>query len=115
MIEDRHDSTPALLSRAMAYIDDNAHRDITLTEIASAVYVTPRALQYLFRKHRGCTPREYVRMVRLNYAHRDLVEGDRLTTTVSQIAARWGFGHIGRFAVYYRQQFGISPHQTLRD
>lgn len=112
---DRRDSSPLLLRRALAYIDDNAHTDLTLTDIASAVYVTPRALQYMFRKHRDCTPMEYVRQVRLQHAHLDLVVSDRAATSVAEIARRWGFGHLGRFSVFYRETFGQSPHVTLRD
>ncbi|WP_156763149.1 AraC family transcriptional regulator, partial [Mycobacterium sp. E787] len=33
---------------------------------------------------------------------------------VTQIAARWGFAHTGRFAVLYRQTYGQSPHATLK-
>ncbi len=113
-VEDRHDTTPVLLRRAIAFIDDNAHIDITLKDIADAVHVTPRALRHMFRKHRDCTPMEYVRRVRLHYAHLDLVSGSPLTTTVGKIARRWGFGHLGRFAVCWRQHYGESPHETLR-
>jgi AraC-like DNA-binding protein len=111
--QDHRDSTPVLLRRAIAYIDENAHTDICLTDIASAVYVTPRALQYMFRRHRDCTPMEYVRQVRLQHAHLDLVAGNRATTTVGAIARHWGFGHLGRFAVGYRENYGQSPHVTL--
>ncbi|MDP7725292.1 helix-turn-helix transcriptional regulator [Mycobacterium sp. TY814] len=111
---DRRDSTPVLLRRAIAFIEENADTDISLADIAGAVYVTPRALQYMFRKHRDCTPMEYVRRVRLHQAHLDLVTGDQATATVGGVARRWGFGHLGRFAVYYRQHYGQSPHVTLR-
>ncbi len=40
---------------------------------------------------------------------------NRATVTVTQIANKWGFAHIGRFATYYRQVYGQSPHATLRD
>lgn len=113
-IEDRHDATPVALHRAMSFIDDNAHRDVALSDIASAIYVTPRTLQYMFRKHHDCTPMEYLRRVRLHYVRRDLTGATRGETTVAQIARRWGFGHLGRFAVYYREQYGESPHETLR-
>ncbi|MHA7648565.1 helix-turn-helix transcriptional regulator [Mycobacterium sp. ML4] len=112
--QDRRDSTPLLLRRAIAFIEDNADTDISLTDIARAVYVTPRALQYMFRKHRDCTPMEYVRRVRLHQAHLDLLTGNQETATVGDVARRWGFGHLGRFAVYYRQHYGQSPHVTLR-
>jgi AraC-like DNA-binding protein len=114
-IEDRHDATPALMRKATSFIDDNAQRDLTLSDIANAVHVTPRALQYMFRRHRDCTPMEYLRRVRLHHAHLDLSAGNRVNTTVAQVARRWGFGHLGRFAVYYRSQYGVSPHETLRE
>jgi AraC-like DNA-binding protein len=112
--EDRIDCTPLTLRRAEAFIDDHAHTDISVSDIARAVHVTPRTLQYTFRKHRDCTPMVYVRRVRLHHAHLDLLAGNRETTTVGYIAAKWGFVNIGRFALYYRQTYGQSPHVTLR-
>jgi AraC-like DNA-binding protein len=112
--EDRRDTTPAVLRRAIDYIDDNAQSDISLIDIANAVYLTPRAVQYMFRKHRDCTPTEYLRRVRLHNARRELREGNRMETTVGAIASRWGFVHLGRFAVWYRDAYGESPHVTLR-
>jgi len=114
-IEDRHDTTPVLLRRAIAFIEEHADNDIGIADIARATYVTPRAIQLMFRRHRNCTPMEYVRRVRLHYAHHELLAADRAHTTVTQIAARWGFAHTGRFAVYYRQAYGQSPHTTLRN
>ncbi|MCV7422093.1 helix-turn-helix transcriptional regulator [Mycobacterium yunnanensis] len=113
-IEDRHDSTPVLLRRAIAFLEDNAYRDIALTDVAESVFVTPRALQYMFRKHRDQTPMEYLRRVRLHHVHLELIAADRAHTTVAAIARAWGFAHMGRFAVYYRTEYGESPHQTLR-
>jgi methylphosphotriester-DNA--protein-cysteine methyltransferase len=73
-----------------------------------------RAVQYLFRKHLDVTPTEHLRRVRLQRDHLDLLAGHRSTTTVSEVARRWGFGHTGRFAVQYRETYGVSPHMTLR-
>jgi AraC-like DNA-binding protein len=105
---------PALLRRAMAYIEEHAADDVGIGDVASAVYVTPRALQYMFRRHLDSTPMAYLRRVRLDHVHRDLIAGDRSTTTVTAAAARWGFAHTGRFAVLYRETYGQSPHVTLR-
>jgi len=33
---------------------------------------------------------------------------------VTEIAARWGFNHLGRFSVDYRRRFGENPSSTLR-
>ncbi|WP_029109156.1 helix-turn-helix transcriptional regulator [Mycobacterium sp. URHD0025] len=110
---DRRDATPALLRRAIAYIEANADRDIALTDIADAVYVTPRALQYAFRRHLDVSPMGYLRRVRLDHARRQLLTADPATTTVQAVAARWGFAHTGRFSAAYRRTFGENPSDTL--
>jgi AraC-like DNA-binding protein len=111
---DRTDSRPVLLRRAMDYMDRNAANDIALSDVADAVHVTPRAVQYMFRKHLDATPLQYLREVRLHRAHQDLLRANRMDDTVTAIAARWGFMHSGRFAVQYREVYGQSPHTTLR-
>jgi AraC-like DNA-binding protein len=111
---DRTDTHPLLLRRAMEYMDANATNDIGLADIAEAVHVTPRAVQYMFRRHLEITPLQYLRRLRLHYAHQELLASDRMHVTVTDIAARWGFAHTGRFAVLYRQTYGQSPHATLR-
>ncbi|WP_234794254.1 helix-turn-helix transcriptional regulator [Mycolicibacterium flavescens] len=111
---DRTDHQPVLLRRAMEFIDANATNDIALADIADAVHVTPRAVQYMFRRHLETTPLQYLRRLRLHYAHQELLAADRTEVTVTETAARWGFAHTGRFAVLYRQTYGQSPHTTLR-
>jgi AraC-like DNA-binding protein len=111
---DRTDDRPILLRRAIDYMDSNVDADIALADIAEAIHVTPRAVQYMFRKHLDTTPLQYLRGVRLHRAHQDLIRGDRIHDTVTAVAARWGFMHSGRFAVMYRETYGQSPHTTLR-
>ncbi|MFB1296459.1 helix-turn-helix transcriptional regulator [Mycobacterium sp. pW049] len=112
---DRVDSKPPLLRRAIAYIEGNVEEDIALADIAASVHITPRALQYMFRRHLDITPMEYLRRVRLDHAHRELVTSDPSTTTIQIVSARWGFGHTGRFASMYRKTYGRNPSDTLRN
>ncbi|MFD9894459.1 helix-turn-helix transcriptional regulator [Amycolatopsis sp. NPDC059027] len=113
-IEDRHDAHPRTLRRAITFIDDHAHLDICVADIAAAVHVTIRTLQYAFRRHLGITPMGYLRRVRLHHAHQELMATDPTSgSTVTQIAARWGFFHPGRFATYYRTTYGRPPYRTL--
>jgi AraC-like DNA-binding protein len=108
------DVKPTLLRRAVAYIDNHADSDIALADIAEHIHVTPRALQYMFRRHMDMTPMEYLRRVRMDHAHRELVNSDPAITTVQIVAARWGFPHTGRFAAMYRKTYGYKPSDTLR-
>ncbi|MGE0217852.1 helix-turn-helix transcriptional regulator [Mycolicibacterium sp.] len=110
---DRVGAGPALLRRAITFIEGSADRDIALADIADNVHLTPRAVQYMFRRHLDTTPMEYLRRVRLDHAHRELLDADPGTTTVQMVASRWGFGHPGRFAAMYRQAYARRPSDTL--
>jgi AraC-like DNA-binding protein len=111
---ERVSAGPALLRQAMEFIDSQAHHDIVLADIARSVHVTPRALQYVFRRHLDMSPMEYLRRVRIDRAHRELVRADPRSTTVQSVAAQWGFAHTGRFSALYRSTYGRGPSETLR-
>lgn len=113
-IEDRNDAHPRTLRRAVTFIEENAHRDISAADIAGAVHVTIRALQLAFRRHLDTTPMAYLRAVRLERAHRALRGSDPATATVGGIAARWGFESHSRFTSRYRAAYGVTPSETLR-
>ena len=102
-----------VLRNAIDFIGANCARDITMTDIAGAINITPRAVQYMFRRHLDMTPMAYLRRVRLERAHRDLLAADPSSDTVAAIATRWGFAHTGRFSQVYRAEFGESPSVTL--
>ncbi|GAA2274737.1 hypothetical protein GCM10010145_51600 [Streptomyces ruber] len=107
---------PHLVRRAAQYIEDNAHRDITLADIAASVRLTPRAVQYAFRRHLDTTPMTHLRRVRLDRAHAELTAtGPYSGATVADIAARWGFANPGRFAALHRRAYGTNPRSTLDD
>jgi AraC-like DNA-binding protein len=106
---------PQPLRRALAFIDEHAGDPITLDEIATAARLSPRGVQAAFRRHLDTTPLAHLRTVRMERAHRDLQgaePGDGVS--VAALAAKWGFTHLGRFAVDYRRRFGTYPSQTLR-
>jgi AraC-like DNA-binding protein len=110
---DRHASGPATVRRAVEFVEGNAHRDVGLADIAAAARVAPRTTQLAFRRHLGMTPLGYLRRVRLERAHHDLQSADPSSETVANVRLRWGFLNADRFALAYRDVYGISPQQTL--
>lgn len=84
-----------------------------LAELAAHAGVSARALQEGFRSELGVTPMAQLRRIRLRRAHRDLRRLESSATSVSDVAARWGFGHLGRFAAAYRREYDELPSQTL--
>lgn len=109
-------SAPAIAPRHVKAAEDfiraRAGDDLTLAEIARAVGVSIRTLGAGFRNYRDTTPMNYLREVRLNAAREDLLSG-RPGSNVSEVAMRWGFGNLGRFAGAYRCRFGEYPSATL--
>ena len=111
---DRTDASTATLRRAIAFIDEHAARDISIADVAAAANVTIRAVQIAFRRHYGTTPAGYLRRVRLERAHQDLLAADPARESVTAVAHRWGFASPGQFTAAYRRRYGQLPGQTLR-
>jgi AraC-like DNA-binding protein len=100
----------ATVRRARAYIDEHAREPITVDEVAAAVHMSTRGLQYAFARTTGESPMRYLRRARLAGAHAELSLG---LEPVATIARRWGFAHDSRFARYYREQYGCTPGEQL--
>jgi AraC-like DNA-binding protein len=101
--------------QALDHIERHLSEPLTMTGIAAQAGVSIRSIQQGFRDELGVTPMAYVRDRRLERVHEELtdaVEGDGVTVT--EIAQRWGFNHLGSFAVLYRRRWGESPSQTLQ-
>lgn len=106
---------PRPVRRTIDAIQANPEQPFTATDLAGVAGVSVRTLQSAFRQHVGVSPMEYLRQVRLERVHRDLSRADSEEVTVSDVAHRWGFTHLGRFAATYRAMYGTPPSQTLRD
>ena len=105
---------PAVIRRAVAIIDERADEPLTVSGIAAEVGSSVRALQAGFQKHLGTTPGRQIARVRMDRVHYELVAENPETASVSDIASRWGFAHLSRFASAYRRTYGMLPSETLR-
>ncbi|GGG68700.1 transcriptional regulator [Kocuria dechangensis] len=103
-----------VLRRTVEFIHDQAGDLPTLADMTRVAGVSARALQLQFERHLGCTPSEYARGVRLRCARDALLYPGTEETSVTDVATRWGFYHLGRFSALYRQTYGELPSQTLR-
>jgi len=108
-------SRPRTVKRALDAMHAEPGRAFTAAELAGIAGVGIRVLQESFRRHIGVPPLTYLRRLRLDGVHAELSCGDPRQVSVSEVAFRWGFTHLGRFAGVYRSRFGVSPSQTLHD
>ncbi|MEV8019935.1 AraC family transcriptional regulator [Streptomyces sp. NPDC086554] len=105
---------PAPVKRAMDAVQQRPDHPFTPAGLAAEARVGVRWLQEAFRRYVGMSPMAYVRDVRLNRVHDELRAAEPGAVNVSDVAHRWGFSHLGRFAEQYRARFGELPSQTLR-
>lgn len=52
--------------------------------------------------------------MKLNLVYRDLKHAPAKHETVSNIALKWGFTHMGHFSRHYTELFNENPSQTLK-
>jgi AraC-like DNA-binding protein len=105
---------PGTVRRAVELLDAEPGYAWTVVDLARRVGVTTRGLQDGFARHLGVAPMTYLRQVRLGRAHSDLRAADPARHSVTEVAVRWGFTNLGRFAGAYRRRYGCTPSQTLR-
>ena len=115
LVDDKRDNRPRHVIDAVRIIEDQPDGSLTAGSIARDVGISARSLQDGFRQHLGVSPMQYLRTVRLRRARAELLAlHPNDPTTVADVASRWGFAHLGRFAQYYRSRYGEPPSRTLR-
>ncbi|AZG44854.1 AraC family transcriptional regulator [Gordonia insulae] len=104
---------PRIVTRVLDALRADPARPWTAADMAQVAGVSVRRLQEGFREYVGKTPRECLTEIRLAAVHDELTSGRAISVTDS--AMTWGFTHTGRFAAAFRQRYGVSPSQVVRD
>lgn len=103
----------AIADQARAYLELHSDGPIPLAELCAEIGANERTLLMGFNELMGCSPGTFHRAVRYNKARQDLLD-PMPGTTITDVATRWGFYHLGRFSTGYRTLFGETPSATLR-
>ena len=104
---------PRIARRARDYIEAHYREPVHLEDLCRVTGVGVRTLQRSFREYFDITISAYLKAVRLDAAHRELVKAHPSEQTIASIALRNGLSHFGRFSVDFRKRFGELPSQTL--
>lgn len=102
---------PRHLRAALAYIEAHLAEPMTLGDVARAAGCSARTLTETFHEHLSVPPMTRVRQLRLDRVRAELLVG---AGSVTDVACRWGFTHLGRFSGAYAERFGELPSVTLR-
>lgn len=104
---------PRHVRRVQEYLRAHAHEPMQATRLAEVAGCSLRGLYAGFQEFCGMSPMQYLRELRLDGVRADLLVGGT-AVSVSGVALRWGFGHLGRFSAEYKARFGEHPSETLR-
>ena len=104
-----------LVNEAINLVMAHASEPPTVEELCIKLNISRRMLNYSFQETLGTTPLHYLRSLRLNGVRRDLRAASIRNPAISDIAGRWGFWHLPRFAAEYRSLFGELPSTTLKN
>lgn len=94
-------------------IASHAHECLTIEDFTQTLDISERSLRNVFLEYYGMPPRKYLMIQRLNRVRNVLKAADPEETTVTAVAAHFGFWHFGRFAGAYHKVFQESPSTTL--
>lgn len=97
---------PAVLKRAIEFIEQNLTRRLVLAEVAREVGVSTRTLQSLHKEHYGMSASEFIRERRMQRAKGLLARG---RTSISEVANLIGYSSPANFSRDFRRRFGRAP------
>jgi AraC-like DNA-binding protein len=89
-------------------------RDLSATEICTALDVSDGFLRKCCNEHLGMNPGRYLNLLRMQSAHRALRNSGSGTLTVAKVVERFRFRNHSAFARAYFGLFGELPSMTLR-
>jgi AraC family ethanolamine operon transcriptional activator len=103
-----------IVKKVTVYAEENIENQLYISDLCRVANVSERTLQYIFRDIMGMTPMAYLKLLKLHRVRDDLRAGTRESTTVSNLAMKWGFWHFGDFSQTYKKCFHESPSTTLK-
>ncbi len=96
--------------RVLKHMDGN----ISIDELSKEYNISQKSMQNSFKSLFGFTPKEFLRLMKLNLVHHELIRKSREEVTVTEVSQKWGFPHQGRFSRFYTELFLENPLATLK-
>lgn len=102
----------SFVRRVERFMWENLEEPLTLQRICENTDCRMRSLIYSFNEWFGLGPIKYLKMLRLNAVRRRLEE-TRGSARIFDVAADYGFWHMGHFSTDYKRMFGMTASETV--
>jgi len=97
-----------VFERVCNYIHEHYYQSLTISCLAEQNHINRNRLSYVFKKHAGIGPAEYLLKYRINMAQKMLYTSE---APVQQIAQAVGIEDPFYFSRVFKKQFGIPPKE----
>lgn len=94
-----------LIAEAMRHIQKHAIDGVSIRELCDRALLSPRTLELRFQQATGRSPRDQIRLVRMQAAMKFLASG----ISIAAVAAQAGFSSQSRFGQMFHRQMGMTP------
>lgn len=103
------ESETGTVAQAMAYVENNFYRSLSLEEVSRHIHVNANYLSGLFKAKTGMKYIDYLTRLRLQKAD-CLIR--RTDLRVADIARMVGYTSVKHFGRLYREAYGLSPSEA---
>ncbi len=104
-------SSIARLNRVLQLLHERWNENITVSELAAEIHVSPNYLSRFFNQHLNITITKYLLNLRMQAALHALADK---TCSITEIAMQTGFSSAPAFIAKFRQFYGVTPKQYRR-
>ncbi len=108
---DRFQKDELRIKKALVFIENNYHGNITIDDIASSLDISVSTCLRLFKDVLGTTPIRYLVDYRLQKAMEELTSPDK--KPIGEIAFSCGFTDATYFNRCFKKEYGMTPTEYI--
>ncbi len=101
-------NTSKTLHQVLHFLVNNYQHKISMTELAEMCGMNYSMFSVFFKNTTGKNFNEYLLDMRLNYAQKKLLTGEK---SISEVASACGFEYVSYFIRQFKAKYGVTPKQ----
>lgn len=99
------------LQQVVNYIHEHLEQDLSLSELAAVVHMSPSYFSGLFRQLTGLAPHQYMIQCKIERAKQLLLQNK---LPIAEIAQTLGFTHQSHLSRHFKRLVGVTPKAFLK-